>query len=1206
MDNRRMGKHNIFGLAESRVAPAAARIAEGAKQCLMVCATYGKARRLAEDLAFFTQKTIYVLPEDEQSFLRYEAKSRVGVSSYLTALAALGEGKECIVVAPVTTALKHLIPPEEFRAQSFAVTPGQELAPEEAARRLSAMGYERVNFVEAMGQFSLRGGIVDIFPMNREYPVRIELFDTEIDSVRSFDPESQRSVENETAVRIWPASFLVQNPGLFAAAEKKLRRAYTAQAEKLAGEEKERLLAKRDRLLEALNTATQRSVLERYLPYFYKELSHLWEYMAESSAVLFDDPDRMEEALTAYAREAEEDFKVLLERGECAAVEGKFALGKGDLYQMYNSQTLAYFITPFQKRIHGIDQLDSLSGVVSRQAPVFNGRMDLLESELRRSIRLGYKVTIACSSAERCVNMEEFLDRAGLSGKVEVRQGVISSGMDYPEEKVMILSDADIFLHTKQKRKKAKSKNTRPIKAFTDIRQGDYVVHENHGIGRFLGVEEMTVQGIRKDYLKIKYAGEDMLYVPVEQMDVVQKYVGADGAAPKINKLSGGDWKKTKEKAQVAIEHMAKELLELTAQRKLQKGYAFSQDTAWQKEFEEMFPYEETADQLRCIEEIKKDMEKETSMDRLLCGDVGYGKTEVAARAIFKCIVDGKQAAVLVPTTILANQHYHTLKSRLEHFPCKVEMLCRFRSESQQDEIVSKVRRGEIDVLVGTHRMLSKDVKFKDLGLLVIDEEQRFGVQHKEAIKMLRQNVDVLTLSATPIPRTLHMSLIGIKDMSLIEEPPEERYPVQTYVMEQDDDILREAIRREIDRGGQAFVVYNRVKGIHAVAARLQQLLPEARIAIGHGQMNERSLEDVMLAFVAGEYDILLATTIIESGIDIPNANTMIVIDADRYGLSQLYQLRGRVGRSNRMAYAYLMYQKQKVLAEVAEKRLRAIREFTEFGAGFHIAMRDLEIRGAGNLLGTAQSGHMMMIGYELYCKLVEDAVRRLSGNLNTMPQIETSIELELPAFLPSFYISDELLKLQMYKKIAGIGSREDRDEMFDEMVDRYGDPPREATNLMDIAWLKSCCTDMGIGRVHIEQSRLVFTFEAVNALSPEVLAQAASDYGMRMTIYGGVKPTIRLTLKKKDRLQEALDFVGTLQKAKQQTVKVKQKIQAEKEAQKISAAAGAAGGGADNAAPKDRGLKGTDPGSAKSEEPPVVIRPLKKSETKQKLRRKP
>jgi len=461
-----------------------------------------------------------------------------------------------------------------------------------------------------------------------------------------------------------------------------------------------------------------------------------------------------------------------------------------------------------------------------------------------------------------------------------------------------------------------------------------------------------------------------------------------------------------------------------------------------------------------------------------------------------------------------------------------VEMLCRFRSEAQQDEIVSKLRRGEIDVIVGTHRMLSKDVKFKDLGLLVIDEEQRFGVQHKEAIKMLRQNVDVLTLSATPIPRTLHMSLVGIKDMSLIEEPPEERYPVQTYVMEQDDDMLREAIRREMDRGGQVFVVYNRVKGIHAIAARIQKLVPDARICIGHGQMNERSLEDVMMSFVEGEYDVLLATTIIESGIDIPNANTMIVIDADRYGLSQLYQLRGRVGRSNRMAYAYLMYEKQKVLSEVAEKRLRAIREFTEFGAGFHIAMKDLEIRGAGNLLGTAQSGHMMTIGYELYCKLVEEAVRQLSGNTQTMPQIETSIELDLPAYLPGFFISDELLKLQMYKKIAGIGDKDDRDEIFDEMVDRYGDPPREATNLMDIAWLKSQCIALGISRVHIENGKLVFTFEQINGLKPQVMAAASAAYGMRMTIYGGVKPVIRLSPKKKDRLAEALEFTKVLQDA--------------------------------------------------------------------------
>lgn len=1130
----RSGLHNYFGISESRVAPVAAHFADQQGQAIIVTATHGKAKRLAEDMAFFTNKPIYVLPEDEHSFLRYEAKSRAGVSSYLTALAALGEGRDCIVILPVTAALKKLVPPAEFRSLAFDVTAGEELEPEEAAKRLVAMGYERVPYVEAMGQFGIRGGIVDIFPMDREYPVRIELFDTEIDSVRSFDVLSQRSVRNEASVRIWPASLLVRSEGLFEAAAKKIHRTYTTQLGKLADEEaKERLESRRDQLVEALTTGIQRSMLERYLPYFYKELSHIWDYVdGENCTVMFDDPDRLEEALEAHAKEASEDYKVLLERGECVPSEGKQVLTKGDLYDMYNGQVSAYFFTPFQKRIRGVDRLDTLEGITSRQAPVFNGRMDLLETELRRHVKQGYKVTIACSSLERCTNMEEFLDRAGLSGKVEVRQGVISGGMDYPDAKRLILSDSDIFVHTKQKRKRPKHKNAKPIKAFTDIRQGDYVVHENHGIGRFLGVEELVVQGNRKDYLKIKYAGEDMLYIPVDQMDLVQKYVGSDGIVPKINKLSGGEWKKTKEKAQAAIEHMAKELLELTAQRQLQKGYAFSEDSEWQKEFEEMFPYEETADQLRCVEEIKKDMEKDVSMDRLLCGDVGFGKTEVAARAIFKCILDGKQAAVLVPTTILANQHYHTLKARMEHFPCKVEMLCRFRSEAQQDEIVSKLRRGEIDVIVGTHRMLSKDVKFKDLGLLVIDEEQRFGVQHKEAIKMLRQNVDVLTLSATPIPRTLHMSLVGIKDMSLIEEPPEERYPVQTYVMEQDDDMLREAIRREMDRGGQVFVVYNRVKGIHAIASKIQKLVPDARICIGHGQMNERSLEDVMMSFVEGEYDVLLATTIIESGIDIPNANTMIVIDADRYGLSQLYQLRGRVGRSNRMAYAYLMYEKQKVLSEVAEKRLRAIREFTEFGAGFHIAMKDLEIRGAGNLLGTAQSGHMMTIGYELYCKLVEEAVRQLSGNTQTMPQIETSIELDLPAYLPGFFISDELLKLQMYKKIAGIGDKDDRDEIFDEMVDRYGDPPREATNLMDIAWLKSQCIALGISRVHIENGKLVFTFEQVNGLKPQVMAAASAAYGMRMTIYGGVKPVIRLSPQKKDRLAEALEFTKVLQDA--------------------------------------------------------------------------
>ena len=581
-------------------------------------------------------------------------------------------------------------------------------------------------------------------------------------------------------------------------------------------------------------------------------------------------------------------------------------------------------------------------------------------------------------------------------------------------------------------------------------------------------------------------------------------------------------------KAKAAIANMAKELLEVSAARQMEKGYAFSPDTVWQKEFEDSFPYTETDDQLRCIAEIKKDMEKDVAMDRLLCGDVGFGKTEVAARAMFKCAADGKQVAVLVPTTILANQHYYTLKERFEKFPFKVEMLSRFRSEAQQKSVIEGLEKGSVDVVIGTHRLLSRDVKFKDLGLLVVDEEQRFGVQHKEVIKQLKKNVDVLTLSATPIPRTLHMSLVGIKDMSVIEEPPEERYPVQTYVMEQEDVLIRDAVEKELDRGGQVYVVFNRVKGINKVAAHIEELVPQAKVSVGHGQMNEHRLEDVIMDFVQGESNVLVATTIIESGIDIPNVNTMIILDADRFGLSQLYQLRGRVGRSNRMAYAYLMFQKDKSLSEIAEKRLRAIKEFTEFGAGFKVAMRDLEIRGAGNLLGTEQHGHMMDIGYELYCKLVDDAVRALGGEVVNPDREEASIELNVTALIPQRYIPDEVLKLHMYKKIASISSDEDEDEVIDELIDRFGEIPRDTMNLIKVSRIRSMAEKLCITRIHEEGKKVIFQFAEANGLSPRSLAALSERYGMRLFIHGGVKPFVRFTPERKERLQEILEFLKT------------------------------------------------------------------------------
>ncbi|HWQ79709.1 MAG TPA: transcription-repair coupling factor [Anaerovoracaceae bacterium] len=1121
------GLVSISGISEGRAMPVASLIIrERGGQSLIITSSYAKAKRLAEDLSFFVDQKIYVIPDEEQLFLKYEAKSHGSLEERLTALKALLSGESCIVIAPILGAVKKMAPHRIFEENTVRITQGEEADLEQIKRSLAFMGYERAAFLESKGQYSIRGGIVDVYPADAEYPYRIEFFGAEVDSLRSFDPLTQRSMDNLKTIEIYPAEQMVQEENLFRHAAEKLGKAYDGHARKLTGPQQEHLIQRKNQLLEYIANTTNIQLLENYIHYFYDVTEYLWDYMRPGGVVMLEDPDRIREVLDFRDKEDKEDFKTMLERGEAVPGDFKAFPGKGDLDGLYR-QPAVFFFTPFQKQLRGADRLDASIHIASKQAPVFNGRMDFLETELKGWLKQSYEVTIVCATEERIENLKNFIEHFDGTGRIRLAKGSLTSGMEYPEEKLVYLWDGDIFTTQKHRKAKTGEKRGKPIKAFTDIRKGDYVVHENHGIGKFIGVEQLTIQKIKKDYLKIKYAGEDMLYVPVEQMDMIQKYIGADGAAPKINKLSGGEWKKVKAKAKAAIATMAKELLEISAERKAAGGHSFAPDSIWQREFEDLFPYEETADQLRCIKEIKADMERLVSMERLLCGDVGYGKTEVAARAIFKCISDGKQAAVLVPTTILANQHYYTFKDRFERFPFKVEMLSRFRSEKQQETIVEAAKKGSVDVLIGTHRMLSRDIGFKDLGLLVIDEEQRFGVQHKEAIKRLRKNVDVLTLSATPIPRTLHMSLVGIKDMSLIEEPPEERYPVQTYVLEQDEELIRDAIQRELDRDGQVYVVYNRVRGIYKAASQISALVPEASVVVGHGQMNEKQLEDVMIDFVNHETNVLVSTTIIESGIDIPNVNTIIILDADRFGLSQLYQLRGRVGRSTRMAYAYLMYQKDKVLSEVAEKRLRAIREFTEFGAGFHIAMRDLEIRGAGNLLGTEQHGHMMNIGYELYCKLVDDAVRALGGEIVNPDREETSIEIDVPAYITDAYISDELLKLQMYKKIAAIRDDTDKAEVIDELIDRFGELPTEVENLIKVSHIRAMAESAGVARVHEEQKKIVFDFHEKNRLTPQLMAGLSEEFGMGILIHAGIKPFIKINHNGKNKLHTAAIFLN-------------------------------------------------------------------------------
>ena len=1136
---KKKGIVNISGVSESRSALVISQIVKEESQSLVLTATLARANRLAEDLSFFSNKEIYVLPSEDQVFLRYEAKNHDQLIERLKILKALRTNKDCIVIAPVSAAIKKIPPHKFFESSSIKIKLGNEVNPDEIKEVLVKMGYERMELVDGRGQFSIRGGIVDVFTPDSENPYRIELFDTEIDSIRSFDIDTQRSLENLNEIEIYPAEQMLIEKDIFDRAAENLYKEYTAQVRRLLRKGEEQLAAaqnlekRRDELCEYIRNVSNLQLLENYLHYFYDETEYLWDYM-EDGVIAVDDPDRICDFLDGRSAELKDDFNLFLERGQVIPKDMELASGKEDFLKIYQ-EPLVYVLTPFTKTIKGVESLAETHHIQSSQMVSFNGRMDVLETELKSFAKKGYRIHLVASTSERLENLKEFTERIGLFEKIIFQKGTLSAGLDLPKEKICYISDNDIFTGQKvgKRHKKKKKSKSEQMQSFADMRSGDYVVHENHGIGKFLGIEQLTVQGDKKDYLKIKYAGNDMLYVPVEQMDIVQKYIGSDGVIPKVNKLSGGEWKATKAKAKAAIVQMAQELLDLYAKRKMKKGYAFGEDTVWQKEFEDAFPYTETDDQLRAVEEIKEDMERPVAMDRLLCGDVGFGKTEVAARALFKCVSEGKQAAVLVPTTILANQHYHTLKERFEQFPMRVEMLSRFRSEKQQEKIIDDLSKGKIDLIIGTHRLISKDVKYKDLGLLVIDEEQRFGVAHKEKMKQMKEEIDVLTLSATPIPRTLNMSLTGIKDMSLIEEAPEERYPVQTYVMEQDDMMLREIITRELDRGGQVYVVYNRVRGINKIAETIRELVPEARVAVGHGQMNEHALEDVMLSFIDGENNVLVATTIIESGIDISNANTMIIIDADKYGLSQLYQLRGRVGRSNRMAYAYLMYQKDKVLTEVAEKRLKAIKEFTEFGAGFKIAMRDLEIRGAGNLLGSEQSGHMMNIGYELYCKLVDDAMRALQGEIVNDRKEEISIELLATANIPNWYIENETLKLQMYKKIATIRTEADADELIDEFLDRFGDIPRETLNLIRISRIRSLAEDLSVMRIYEQQGKLIVAFAEKNPLSGYALLKVNDEFGMKAFVHGGVQPYIKLTTKPIEKLDDCIRLLQILQDEK-------------------------------------------------------------------------
>lgn len=987
--------HLMYGL--SGIAPYRLILAEDER----------RAREIYEDYRFYDRK-VYSYPAKDLLFFQADIHVNLLIRQRMKVIKALLEEKELTVVTSIDGCMDFLESLEKIKEQLIHYESDSTVDTEQLKNQLVALGYERVGQVEMPGQFSVRGGIVDIYCLTEENPWRIELWGDEIDSIRSFDPESQRSLENLEELTIYPA---VEHIGD-------------------------------------------------------KDMVSFLDYFPEERTIIFlDEPNRLTEKGGAVEEEYRQSRMHREEKGSRNLPEN-WLCSFEQLQKELNKRN-CISVCALEPKQAGWKVREKFYLEV-KSISAYNNSFELLVKDLHQYKKQGYRIALLSGSRTRAERLAKDLQEEGLAafygqdydreicpGEIMVVYGHAKKGFEYPLIKFAVMTESDIF-GQEQKKKKKKNYSGSRIQDFAELSIGDFVVHEKHGLGIYRGIEKVEVDRIVKDYIKIEYRGGSNLYIPATQLDCLQKYSGADAAkAPKLNKLGTQEWNKTKSKVRGAVKNIAKELVELYAVRQEKEGYVCGPDTVWQREFEEMFPYEETEDQLSAIEDAKRDMESTRIMDRLICGDVGYGKTEVALRAAFKEVQESRQVAYLAPTTILAQQIYNTFVQRMKEFPVRVELLCRFRTPAQQKKAIEDLKKGQVDVIIGTHRILSKDVQFKNLGLLIVDEEQRFGVTHKEKIKQLKKDVDVLTLTATPIPRTLHMSLIGIRDMSVLEEPPMDRMPIQTYVMEYDEETVREAINRELRRGGQVYYVYNRVTDIADVALRIAKLVPDARVDFAHGQMSERELENVMYSFVNGDIDVLVSTTIIETGLDISNVNTMIIHDSDRYGLSQLYQLRGRIGRSNRTAYAFLMYRKNVMLKETAEKRLAAIREYTDLGSGFKIAMRDLELRGAGNLLGAQQHGHMNAVGYDLYCKMLNEAVKEAKG-IHTMEDFETSVDLNVDAYIPDSYISNEFQKLDIYKRIAGIETQQDYDDMLEELLDRFGEPGKAVLNLLAIAKLKA------------------------------------------------------------------------------------------------------------------------------------------------------
>ena len=1044
---------------------------------------------------------------------------------------------ENVIVTSGTSIHRKLMPKEYFKKNSIEINMETEIDLNKISNRLVQLGYQREKMVEEPGQFSIRGGILDIYTLIYEDPIRIELFGDEVDSIRFFNVETQRSVENIDDITITPVNEIVFDSKHIERFLPKIKRDYKKQIDRLENtgshEEAKYLKELSGEHLDKLSEHHYFEGYEQFLPYFYSEkLSTLFDYMDDDFYVIYDNSERVWQRVKSYHRDLEETTISLLEQGNILPTYSDIFLTMEQYLEYDKNMEGLYFTDEIKES--PLNKIEKKVNFATAGVESFNGQFEILKNRLKELVKKDYSVLLSLNTESKAKKIKSYLQDYDIESvysnsinpnMINIFSESFSNGFILEDLKLAVYTEREIIGKKQQRKRKISDfEEGVRISSVNELSKGDYVVHENHGIGKYLGVKTLEVQNKHQDYLMIKYKGTDKLYVPTEKIDLVQKYIGADAEPPKLYKLGGSEWQKVKQRVQNSVKKMAIGLLELYAEREMSDGYAFSEDTDWQKDFENDFPHELTPDQFKAIEDVKDDMESDTPMDRLLCGDVGYGKTEVAIRAAFKAAMDEKQTAVLVPTTILAQQHYNTFQDRIDQYPVKVAMISRFRTQAEQKEILKELAKGNIDILIGTHRLISKDVNFNDLGLLVVDEEQRFGVAHKEKLKSMKSNVDVLTLTATPIPRTLHMSLIGVRDMSVIETPPKDRYPIRTYIREFDKDLIKDAINKEMSRNGQVYFVHNRVEDIDKKAEMVKKLAPKARVAIAHGQMSERKLENIMMEFYDGRYDVLVCTTIIENGLDISDVNTIIVNRAEYMGLAQLYQLRGRVGRSNRIAYAYLMYEKDRILTEVADKRLKAIKEFTSLGSGFKIAMRDLEIRGAGNLLGAEQSGHIAAVGFSLYCKLLNSAIKDLKGQ--EKEDIDVEIDIDIDAYIPDSYISDSRQKIEMYKKLKKVNNEADIISLIDEFVDRFGDPPQPVMNLVELGRLNTIAKKLRVKNISETSAGYRVVFREDNRIEGDYIVALLEDHPKKLKIRNAESPEIFIKDKKMSFLKKVLQFL--------------------------------------------------------------------------------